>query len=146
MEDLIYKVETKKSKCCKCGKTIKNVYNYKGEEYGYCCFMKMQGIEIDKSNSKQKPLPTWIFELLNLYEEYKIKENDIEKNHEDYECNFWNEKIGDWELYYPKNGGGVYCSTVKINGKSIPMYWQFEMAKYLEMRHRFLTQNKKEEN
>jgi hypothetical protein len=67
MNDVYYLVETKKSKCSCCGKSIKNIYHYNGKDYGFYCFMSAIGNPVDTAVSKEKPLPNWIFDLMNEY-------------------------------------------------------------------------------
>lgn len=133
---IFYIVETKTSKCSCCGKTIKNIYKYDGKDYGYYCFMQAIGKPIDKTTSKEKPLPSWIFDLMNDYIEKK--KNRLENNIEDFEVNFWNELHGKLEC---PNDGSVYLSSVKINNKRIPVYWQYKIMEYLHMRYNSIKNN-----
>ncbi len=139
MSDIFYIVETKTSKCSCCGKTIRNVYYYNNKHYGYYCFMELIGKPVDKKNSKEKPLPGWIFDFMNQYIEKK--KSKLEDRIEDFECNFWNES--NFDLQYPKDGG-VYLSSVKINGKRVPIYWQYEIMRYLHMRYNAIKNIKRD--
>jgi hypothetical protein len=138
-ENIFYIVEIKTSTCSRCGKTIKNIYRYNGQDYGYECFKQILGINPTSKKYNQKPLPKWIYELLNKYVD--LKKDEIEENKEDFEVNFWNEcdKIG-YTLEYPIDGG-VYESSITMNSKKIPLYWQYEISKYLCMRHEMIINN-----
>lgn len=125
-DNIFYYVEPKSSKCNCCGKPIKNIYHYKDKEYGYHCFMSAIGNPIDRTTSKEKPLPTWVFELMNNYfEEYK----DEYTNFEYMAVNFFNKYMS--KEY---NDHALWNRTVEVCGKKIPVYQQYMINEYLIMR------------
>lgn len=132
-DNIFYVVKTEKSKCSCCGKPIKDIYSYNGNDYGYYCFMEAIGSPVDRKNSKQKPLSTWVFELMNKYF-YEEKDNYLYNSYciyDDYVSNFFNENISkDYE------DSPLWNRTTEIAGKKVAVYHQKMIAEYLEMRLR----------
>lgn len=123
--DIFYEVITKSSTCSCCGKKIKNIYRYNDKDYGYYCFMELMGEPIDRKNNKQKPLPNWLYDLLNNYFE-KVKD-DTDENV--ISVNFFNEYI---TKSYPDHA--VWNRTVEVQGKPVPVYQQYMLDGYLRMK------------
>lgn len=130
-EDIFYKVETQKSKCSCCGKSIKNIYKYKGQDYGYYCFMNKIGSPVDRSISKEKPLPNWAFDLMNEYFN-KTKDSCLYESssiYDDFVVDFFNEYISKEYEDHP-----LWCRVTEIAGRNIPVYQQHMISDYLVMR------------
>lgn len=129
----IYLVVTEPTKCHKCNKNIKVYYEYNGEKYGWDCYCRMLNINVD-SNGKpiKKPLPAWLYDLMNQYIEESKDEINDSYSIDDFNVNFWNSGI--FNLTCPKHGT-VYSSLVKINGKNISIEKQLQMSEYLNMRY-----------
>lgn len=125
-DNIFYTVETNKSKCSCCGKAIKNIYHYNNKEYGYYCFMNAIGQPVDKTTSKEKPLPNWAFDLMN---EYFEKEKDIYIDEDDFVINFFNEYISKEYDDHP-----LWNRAIELTGKKIPIYQQYMINDYLQMR------------
>lgn len=130
-ENVFYVVLTEKSKCSCCGKPIKNIYSYNGKDYGYYCFMEAIGQPVDRKASKEKPLPSWAFDLMNEYFN-KEKDDYLYESHclyEDFELNFFN-------LYISKEyeDSPLWNRATEIAGRRVPVYHQKMMSDYLKMR------------
>lgn len=123
------------SKCIKCGKSHKKIFEINGKPYGSSCAKEIIG--------KDLSAPVWLYKLAENYIQCKIQKNNIEENVEDFEVNFWNENelpntvlgkdFGGWFESY------VYNKTIKINNKSVRVDWQHEIVEYLQNRHKQIT-------
>jgi len=124
-----YKIYIGNSKCTKCGKSHKKVFEINGLPYGSSCAKEII--------CKELTAPVWLYEIAEKYVKNKIKNNNIELNEGDFEVNFWNElpnatlgkKCNGWFESY------VYKKSIKINGKSVKLDWQYEIVDYLQNRY-----------
>lgn len=135
-EDIFYIIETKKSKCSCCGKSIKNIYHYNGKEYGYYCFMSVIGKSIDQSKSSQRPLPNWIIDLMNKY--FESNKNGWNKNDEhSISVNFIGEHM---TKSYPDHA--LWHRTIEVCNRKLPVYQQYMVDEYLQMRLKYYLNSK----
>jgi len=131
-----YKIYIGNSKCTKCGKSHKKVFEIDGKPYGSSCAKDI--IEKDLN------APVWLYEIAENYVQKKIEKKDIEENVDDFEVNFWNELPSRNDTKLGKECDGwyesyVYEKTIKIQGKSVKVDWQYEIIDYLHSRHKEIT-------
>ena len=131
-----YKIYIGNSKCTKCGKSHKKVFEIDGKPYSSSCAKDI--IEKDLN------APVWLYEIAENYVQKKIEKKDIEENVDDFEVNFWNELPSGNDTKLGKECDGwyesyVYEKTIKIQGKSVKVDWQYEIIDYLHSRHKEIT-------
>jgi len=132
-----YKIYQRFSKCTKCGKSHKKIFEIDGKPYGSSCAKDIIG--------KELTAPVWLYELAEQHVQSRIKSNDIE-NVEDFEVNFWNELPDDKNTILGRSFNNlfesyIYHKTIKIKGKSVKVDWQHEIVGYLHNRHAEITFN-----
>jgi hypothetical protein len=93
--------------------------------------MKAIGNPVDRTSSKEKPLPNWVINLMNNY--FEENKNDY-KDSDEYgfsfmSVNFFGQYIS---KRYPDHR--LWEGTVEVCGKNIPVYQQYMINDYLVMR------------
>ncbi|MGN7209787.1 hypothetical protein ACTHPW_18495 [Bacillus velezensis] len=116
------------AECTACGRRHRKVFEIDGKPYGSSCANKIIG--------KELTAPVWLYELAETWFQDEMKRFQGDASKVDYEgiaVNFFND-VEDADANY--DGQKIWSKSIKVNGKTVKVDWQYEINDYLKGRCR----------
>lgn len=126
-----YKMQRGSSQCYECGKKITKIFVIEGKHYGSECAAKLIG-----RAPGQLTAPLWLLEMGEAYTTYRFAHRDNIEDAQDFVTNFFNVSTPGIEISHTEDPGlfgasRIWVKSIKINGKTVKVDWQYELAQYI---------------